>query len=98
MSYYVYIMNSKSGVLYIGATNDIDRRVYEHRHGLIEGFTKKYRITRLVYVEEFERAADMVARERQIKGWRRARKLALVHEQNPARADYARRISRGLRA
>jgi putative endonuclease len=48
VSYYVYIMSSKSGVLYIGATNDLDRRVFQHQQGLIEGFTKKYRVTRLV--------------------------------------------------
>jgi putative endonuclease len=57
MSYYVYIMSSKSGVLYVGATNDLDRRVFEHKQRLIEGFTKKYRVTRLVYVEEFNRPA-----------------------------------------
>jgi putative endonuclease len=68
VSYYVYIMSSKSGVLYIGATNDLDRRVFEHKQGLIEGFTKKYRVTRLVYAEQFDRAAEMVARERQLKG------------------------------
>jgi predicted GIY-YIG superfamily endonuclease len=62
VSYYVYIMSSKSGVLYIGATHDLDRRVFEHRQGLIEGFTKKYRVTRLIYVEKFDRPA----------GWSRA--------------------------
>jgi putative endonuclease len=77
MSYYVYIMSSKSGVLYIGATNDLDRRVFEHKQGLIEGFTKKYRATRMVYVEEFDRPAEMVARERQLKGCTRSRKLEL---------------------
>ena len=66
VSYYVYIMSSKSGALYIGATNDLDRRVFEHKQGLIEGFSKKYRVTRLVYVEEFARPAEMVARERQL--------------------------------
>ena len=85
MSYYVYIMSSKSGVLYIGAPNDLDRRVFEHKQGLIEGFTKKYRVTRLVYAEQFDRAAEMVAREPQLKGWtrRRRRKLELIHSQNP---------------
>ena len=83
MSYYVYIMSSKSGVLYIGATNNLDRRVFEHKQGLIEGFTKKYRVTRLVYVEEFDRPAEMVARERHLKGWTRSRKLELIHSQNP---------------
>jgi putative endonuclease len=95
MSYCVYIMSSKSGVLYIGATNDLDRRVFEHKKGLIEGFTRKYKVTRLVYVEEFERAAEMAARERQLKGWTRRKKLELIHRQNPAMVDYARRTARG---
>ena len=90
MSYYVYIMSSKSGVLYIGATNDLDRRVFEQKQGLVEGFTKKYRVTRLVYVEEFDRPAEMVARERQLKGWTRSRKLELIHSQNLEMGDYAR--------
>jgi putative endonuclease len=94
VSYYVYIMSSKSGVLYIGATNHLDRRVFEHQQGLIEGFTKKYRVTRLVYVEQFARPAEMVARERQLKGWTRSRKLALIHSQNPDMVDYARRTAR----
>jgi len=94
VSYYVYIMSSKSGVLYIGATNDLDRRVFEHKQGLIEGFTKKYRVTRLLYVEQFDRPTEMVARERQLKGWTRRRKLELIRSQNPAMVDYARRTAR----
>ena len=94
VSYYVYIMSSKSGVLYIGATNDLDRRVFEHKQGLIEGFTKKYRVTRLVYAEQFDRAAEMVARERQLKGWTRRRKLEMIHSQNPEMLDYVRRTAR----
>jgi putative endonuclease len=86
-------MSSKSGVLYIGATNDLDRRVLEHKQGLIEGFTKKYRVTRLVYFEELDRAAEMVERERQLKGWTRRRKLDLIHCQNPAMVDYVRRTA-----
>jgi len=83
-------MASKSGVLHIGSTNELERRVAEHKRGLIEGFTKKYKVTRLVYVEEFERAAQMVTRERELKGWTRKRKLALIHDQNAAMVDYAR--------
>ena len=94
MSYYVYIMSSKSGVLYIGATNDLDRRVFEHKRGLIEGFTKKYRVTRLIYVEQFDGPAEMVARERQLKGWTRSRKLELIHRHNPEMVAYARRTAR----
>ena len=92
--YYVYIMSSKSGVLYIGATNNLERRVFEHQHGLLEGFTRKYRVTRLVYVEVFDGPSDMVARERQLKGWTRARKLELIHTQNPEMVDYARSTAR----
>src|SRR5712692_5954749 len=73
LSYYVYIMGSKSGVLYIGATNDLARRVFEHKPGLIEAFTKKYRVTRLVYLEQFDGPAELVVRERQLKGWTRRR-------------------------
>jgi putative endonuclease len=94
VSYYVYITSSKSGVLYIGATNNLERRVFEHRQGLLEGFTKKYRVIRLIYVEQFDRPAEMVARERQLKGWTRSRKLALIHSQNPEMVDYARRTAR----
>ena len=94
VSYYVYIMSSKSGALYIGATNNLDRRVFEHKQGLVEGFTKKYRVTRLVYVEQFDRAAEMVARERRLRGWTRSKKLQLIHSQNPEMLDYARRTAR----
>ncbi|MGH7985968.1 MAG: GIY-YIG nuclease family protein [Candidatus Binataceae bacterium] len=94
-TYYVYIMSSKSGVLYIGSTNDLERRVIEHKSGLLGGFTKKYRVTRLVYFEEFDEPALMVARERQLKGWTRRRELELIHQQNPAMSDYARRTARG---
>ena len=92
--YCVYIMSSKSGVLYIGATSDLERRVSEHKQGLIDGFTRKYRVTRLVYVEEYDRPGEMVARERQLKGWTRRRKLELIHTQNPEMMDYARRTAR----
>jgi len=94
VSYCVYIMNSKSGVLYIGATNDLDRRVFEHKQGLIEGFTKKYRVTRLIYAEEFDGPAELAARERRLKGWTRSRKLELIHSQNPEMVDCARRTAR----
>ncbi len=92
--FHVYIMSSKSGVLYIGSTSDLERRVSEHKRGVFDGFTKKYRVTRLVYIEEFYDPREMVARERQLKGWSRSRKLALIHAQNPAMSDYARRTAR----
>ncbi len=93
--YCVYIMSSKSGVLYIGSTNDLERRVFEHEHGMIAGFTKKYRITRLTYVEEFDGSSEMITLERRLKGWTRRRKLDLIHQQNPEMVDYyARRTAR----
>ena len=93
-SYYVYIMSSKSGVLYIGSTDDLWRRVLQHKYGAIEGFTKRYRVTRLIYVEEFDGPSDMVQRERQLKGWTPRRKLELIHTQNPEMLDYARGTAR----
>ena len=74
-SYYVYIMASHSQVLYIGTTSDLRRRVYQHKAGFLRGFTSKYRITRLVYYEETPNSRAAVARERQIKGWVREKKL-----------------------
>ena len=80
--YYVYILGSKSGVLYVGVTNDLARRLFEHKQKLIEGFTSKYNITRLVYFETFENVRDAIAREKQIKGWRRSKKIALIESTN----------------
>jgi putative endonuclease len=81
-TFYVYIMGSKFGVPYIGITNNLERRVKEHREGLIPGFTKNYRVRRLLYFEQFDRPVDAIAREKQIKGWKRARKLELIHSMN----------------
>ena len=92
--YFIYIMSSKSGVLYIGCTNNLERRVFEHKHGVFDGFTKKYQVKRLVYFELFSNPMDLVRRERELKGWTRRRKLALIHAENPAMADYARRTAR----
>src|SRR5258705_11913726 len=71
--YYVYVMASRSRVLYTGVSNDLARRVNEHKQGLTPGFTSRYRITRLVYFEEFADVRDAIAREKQIKAWTRAR-------------------------
>jgi len=65
--YTVYIMASRSRVLYIGVTNDLARRVFEHKRGLVPGFTARYRVNRLVYVEEFDSICDAIAREKQLK-------------------------------
>ncbi|HEX8682665.1 MAG TPA: GIY-YIG nuclease family protein [Ardenticatenaceae bacterium] len=85
--YFVYIMSSFSGTLYVGVTNDIVRRVYEHKHGTNAGFTKRYRINRLVYYEEYSDIRDAIEREKQIKGWTRAKKIALVEGVNPTFED-----------
>jgi len=81
-TFYVYIMSSKSGVLYIGVTNNLERRVNEHREGLTPGFTKRYRLRHLVYFEEYDSPSEAITREKQIKGWTRARKLDLIHSTN----------------
>ncbi len=82
--YYVYILTNKSNsVIYIGVTNDIARRVYEHRHHMINGFTDKYHVTKLVYAESAPDVRDAIQREKQLKGWTRAKKNALVENANP---------------
>ena len=82
-TYWVYIMTNRSGTLYTGMTGDLARRVHEHRHRLVPGFTSRYRIDCLVHAEWFAEVRDAIAREKQIKGWDRAKKLALVSEGNP---------------
>ena len=88
-TYWVYIMASRSRVLYTGVTNDLGRRVKEHKASLIPGFTQRYRITRLVYFEEYRDIRDAIAREKQIKGWVRSRKIKLIEERNPRWEDLA---------
>ncbi len=81
--YYVYIMtNKKNTVLYTGVTNNLRRRVYEHKEKLIKGFTKKYNITKLVYCEVFDRIGDAIIREKQIKGGSRQKKIDLINSIN----------------
>ena len=70
-TFWVYIMASMSGTLYIGITNFIEKRVNDHKEGLIEGFSKKYRCTRLVYYESFDDVRNAISREKQLNGWRR---------------------------
>ncbi|MEK6838049.1 MAG: GIY-YIG nuclease family protein [Nanoarchaeota archaeon] len=81
--YYIYIMTNKRNiVLYTGVTNDLKRRVYEHKEKLVEGFTKKYNITKLVYYEVYEDVEEAILREKKIKGGSRAKKLALIEGMN----------------
>ena len=81
--YYVYIMANRSGTLYTGVTNNLQRRVYEHQHKLIPGFTAKYNVTTLVYFEATSDIRTAIGREKQIKGWLRAKKIALIESVNP---------------
>ena len=87
--YWVYIMASQSRVLYTGVTNDLRRRVSEHKQALVAGFTQKYLVNKLVHFEEFADIRDAIAREKQIKGWVRARKLSLIETTNQAWEDLA---------
>ena len=85
--YFVYILTSKSGTLYTGMTNNLERRVHQHKHKLIEGFTSKYNVNRLVYYETYRDVRDAIDREKQIKGWRRSKKIALIETMNPKWQD-----------
>jgi len=86
---FVYIVASRSRTLYIGVTSDLFKRVWQHKNGTFGGFTSKYRITRLVYYEEFVLITDAIAREKQLKGWSRSKRLWLINRQNPTWIDLA---------
>ena len=84
MSYYVYMMTNKyDNVLYTGVTNDLKRRVGEHKSHLIDGFTKRYNICKLVFFQEFSSSVDAISAEKTIKGWTRKKKNALIESINP---------------
>jgi len=85
--YYVYIMTNTMGTLYTGITNDLRRRVYEHKQKLVRGFTSKYNITRLVYYEVADDVDAAIRREKRIKGMTRAKKIALIRSLNPRWRD-----------
>jgi putative endonuclease len=92
--YWVYILASRiGGTLYIGVTNNLIRRVYEHRQGLAEGFTKQYGVHRLVYFEQFDDIEQAILREKRLKKWNRAWKVQLVEENNPNWDDLYTRIA-----
>ncbi|MHB8069159.1 MAG: GIY-YIG nuclease family protein [Desulfobaccales bacterium] len=85
--YFVYIMTNKSGTLYVGVTNNLERRIFEHKNSLVAGFTKKYKINQLLYYEETNDVLAAITREKQIKGWRREKKIALIESANPEWKD-----------
>ena len=90
-TYYVYILASKrNGTLYIGVTNDIIRRISEHKNKLNKGFTSQYNVNKLVYYEETDDVTAAISREKQLKGWIRNKKLALIEDNNPKWLDLSR--------
>ena len=94
--YYVYILASRSRTLYIGMTNDLERRIYEHKSGCGSTFTAKYNVNRLVYYEATNDVTAAIAREKQIKGWLRAKKIALIESKNPEWKDLSLAWNRPL--
>lgn len=87
MVFHVYIMASASGVLYVGVTNHLESRVIEHKQKVVPGFSKTYNTTKLVYFEAFGDIRDAIAREKQLKRWRREKKVFLIEKQNPRWLD-----------
>ncbi|MDP1626836.1 GIY-YIG nuclease family protein [Parvibaculum sp.] len=95
MSYFVYILASrKHGTLYVGVTNDIARRIDEHRNGIASGFTKKYQVHRLVYAETHDDVNEAIGREKAIKEWKRAWKVQLIEKANPEGEDLTASLNR----
>ncbi len=89
-AYHIYILCSASGVLYTGVTNDLECRVMQHKMKIVQGFTQKYDVTRLVYFEAFGDIRHAITREKEIKGWRREKKLALIRQLNPKFRDLSK--------
>lgn len=88
--YYVYILANASGTLYTGMTNNLKRRLEEHREGRVKGFTRRYNIAKLLFAERFGTAMEAIVAEKRIKGWTRAKKLELIREDNPSLNDLSR--------
>ena len=86
--YYVYILTNKTNnVLYIGMTNDIHRRIYEHKSEIVDGFSKRYHTHKLVYFEKYSNPTEAISREKQLKGYKRFKKIALIEQMNPSWKD-----------
>jgi putative endonuclease len=81
--YWVYIMANENRTIYVGITNNLEKRVYQHKEGSVEGFTSRYKLTKLVYYASTNDVREAITREKQIKGWTRAKKVALIEEMNP---------------
>ena len=89
-TYYVYIMASKSKVIYTGMTNDLENRVYQHKHKLDDGFSKRYNTYKLVWYDETDDVVAAIELEKKIKGWLRKKKVALIEKYNPVWKDLAK--------
>lgn len=83
-TYYIYIITNHSRTLYIGVTNNLERRMYEHKNKLVEGFSKRYNLTKLIYYENCSNINDAIKREKQLKNWHRDWKINLIDSFNPA--------------
>lgn len=90
MPYYIYILTNKSNTLYTGVTNNLERRLYEHQHKMVPGFTTLYNLNRLIYYAEFDRIEEAIVAEKKIKGWTRKKKIALIKSMNPEFKDLLR--------
>jgi putative endonuclease len=95
--FWVYILSSRSGTLYVGLTGFFERRIYQHKYDTIEGFTQKYQCHRLVYYESYQDVQVAIAREKQLKRWRREKKIALIEKLNPRWQDLAENWGRKMR-
>ncbi len=94
MSYHVYLLaNRKEGVLYIGVTSDLVRRIYEHREKMAPGFSSRYNVTRLVWFETYDDPTSAITREKELKKWRRAWTIALIEKDNPDWNDLYEQIA-----
>jgi putative endonuclease len=93
--YFVYILANWSRTLYVGVTNDLERRLFEHKQRLIPGFTRTYKIDRLMYFEATPNVFAAIGREKQLKSWRRSRKVALIESANPGWEDLSEEWSKG---
>jgi putative endonuclease len=94
MPYYVYIVtNQRRGTLYVGSTSNLGKRIWQHRNKVIEGFTTKYHVNKLVYFEEFQNVMEMAQRERRLKEWQRLWKIRLIEKNNPAWEDLFHEIA-----
>ncbi len=91
--YYVYILSNQAKTLYVGVTNNLERRLYQHKEKLIDGFTKKYNLTKLVYCEHGNDILGAIKREKEIKGWKREKKIKLIETKNPEWEDLSINLS-----